>query len=82
MRPLPLFATFLLSEEFRDEELLSLGFIAGKYHWLTLCCIHRGTIAVPELLPGISRKEFVDTLDEIHEGVRKELTTAGYPVSL
>ncbi len=81
-RPLPRYAVFLLSEEHRSGELIALGYLAGKYPWLTLCCIHRHTLSLPALLSGISHKEFVHTLDEITFGVVKELKTAGYSVSL
>jgi hypothetical protein len=81
-RPLPRYAVFLLSEEYRDEELLALGYLAGKYPWLTLSCIHHQTQPLPTLLPGMSSTEFIHPLDEIKIGVMKELKSAGYSVSL
>jgi hypothetical protein len=82
VRPLPRYAVFLLSEEYRAEELMALGYLAGKYPWLTLSCIHHRTITLPALLPGISSNEFVHDLDEIKFNVMKELKTAGYSVTL
>jgi len=82
MRPLPRYATFLLSTDHCPEELMALGYVAGRYPWLTLSCIHHTSAPPAALLPGISRFTVVTDPHEILADVMNELNTAGYSVSL
>ncbi|MGE5314595.1 MAG: hypothetical protein ACM3Q4_07880 [Acidobacteriota bacterium] len=76
------YAVFLLSDRYHGQELMALGYLAGKYPSVQLCCIHAHTLALGELLPGVAHKVFSVSLDEIKFGLIKDLKAAGYSISL
>ncbi len=82
MRPLPRYGTFLLSPDHCQEELMALGYVAGRYPWLTLSCLHHASQRVSALLPGVSRFTFTTSPVELRTELMNELKTAGYSVSL
>jgi hypothetical protein len=76
------YCVFLLSDRYHGQELMALGYLAGKYPSTTLCCIHAHTLTLGELLPGVSKKEFTVSLDEIKISLVHELKAAGCSISL
>ncbi|HLP18353.1 MAG TPA: hypothetical protein VK470_18985 [Bacteroidota bacterium] len=75
------FAVFLLSDRYHGQELMALGYIAGKYPSVNLCCIHAHTLALGDLLPGVSKKVFTVSFDEVKTGLVNELKATGWTVA-
>lgn len=78
----PDIGVFLLSDRYHGQELMALGYMAGRFPSTKLCCIHAHTMALGELLPNVSKREFTVSLDEIKIGLIKDLKDAGCSVSL
>jgi hypothetical protein len=75
-------AVFLLSDRYHGQELMALGYLAGRYPSAKLCCIHAHTLPLGDLLPGVSRQEFTVSLDEIKPGLIRELKSAGCSITI
>jgi len=65
----------------RQNVILELGFFIGSLGRKRVCAIYKKGVEIPSNISGVLYKPFTNSINELYEDIRKELTTAGYKLS-
>jgi predicted nucleotide-binding protein len=66
----------------RPNVIFEFGFFVGKLGRSRVCCLHTGSVSLPSDLAGLVYKPYKEHVEELGLGIVRELTAAGYNVSL